>query len=66
MSIRASGWDQAPGFGINRDWPVLDAFVTIALHRDQWELVLPQLVTSERLIAQIEDQEELDLKRDAQ
>jgi hypothetical protein len=40
VSIREAGWAQVPWVGDDRSWPPDEQIITIALSREQWDLVV--------------------------
>jgi hypothetical protein len=79
VNIREAGWAQIPRVGEASNWPPMNQLITIALRRDQWDLVVTALLGTEarlpaviaglegegRIDAAIEQRDTLDLVIDA-
>lgn len=64
VNIREAGWAQIPWVGEANDWPPLSQDITIVLRRDQWDLVVTELLGAESrlpaVIAALEVQGRID------
>jgi hypothetical protein len=65
VSVREAGWTQVPWIGEGRSWPPDEQIITIALSREQWDLVVTALATDDAVYQQLNDHTSVDLGRDA-